>query len=87
LNENLININFNLPSIPDPVNFNLPITSRLYFQECFSDYQSVFKMFPVEELLFLIFSLLMEKSIIFISKDIKKTTSCLSTLICLLLPF
>lgn len=87
LNQNLININFNLSNIPDPVNFNLPITSRLYFQECYSDYLSVFKIFPIEELLFLLFALLMEKSVIFVSKNIKNTTKCISTLICLLLPF
>lgn len=70
-----------------PITFTIPSRENCFAQEAISGHDILFSCLPYQEFILVFLFLMLEKSIVFVDEDLKKLTSCITTLTALLKPF
>ena len=65
----------------------IPPKKIIHLSQCFNDYHIFLNDFSYEDILFLFLSVLLEKSIIIVSKNMNKISSVIGTLLSMIKPF
>jgi hypothetical protein len=68
-------------------NYTLPSMKNCSFAEAEFGFSRVLSQFAYEEFLFIYFSLLLEKTVVFVSEDMSSLSACISAFVCLMKPF
>lgn len=69
------------------VSIKIPSKKIIHLSQCFNDYHIFLNDFSYEDILFLFLSVLLEKSIIIVSKSMNKISSVIGTLLSMIKPF
>lgn len=69
-----------------PFTYTLPTSDLTPYCECETSFDYVFRTFPFDEFLFIFFSILNEKTVVFVSENLFAISSCISTFLALIRP-